>query len=182
MKRASVVIQCALLFLTLLAGPALFAQRPVSPRGQERLIREVRHELVMLPFYNVFDNLEYRVDGDVVTLQGQVTRPSLKSDAEAAVKRIEGVTNVVNQIEVLPPSSTDDQIRQAVYRALFSVDSSLFRYRMGVVPPIHIIVKNGRVTLMGVVDNEADKNTAGLRAQRVPGTFSVTNNLTVSKK
>jgi len=182
MKKGSIVIQSVLLFITLLTGPPLVAQRPASARGQERLIREVRRELVMLPYYSVFDNLEYRVEGEVVTLLGQVTRPTLKSDAARAVMQIEGISNVVNQIEVLPLSPADDRIRRAVYRALFSEDSSLFRYAMGAVPPIHIIVKNGNVTLVGVVDNEADKTTASSRAIRVSGLFSLTNSLTVKKE
>jgi len=156
------------------------AQRPPSVRAIERLEREVRHELVMLPYYSVFDNLEYKVEGYQVTLMGQVTRPNLKSDAENAVRRIEGVETVANQIEVLPPSPMDDQIRRAVYYSLFSERSPLFRYGWGAVPPIHIIVKNGRVTLSGVVDNETDKNTATLLTKQVSGIFSVTNNLQVA--
>jgi len=156
------------------------AQRPPSVRAIERLEREVRHELVMLPYYSVFDNLEYKVEGYQVTLMGQVTRPNLKSDAENAVRRIEGVEMVTNQIEVLPPSPMDDQIRRAVYYSLFSERSPLFRYGWGAVPPIHIIVKNGRVTLSGVVDNETDKNTATLLTKQVSGIFSVTNNLQVA--
>jgi osmotically-inducible protein OsmY len=181
MKRGFIVVPASVLFIGLFAGTLLAAQRPDSARSQERLAREVRHELVMLRFYNVFDNLEYRVDGDVVTLQGQVTRPTLKTDAERAVIRIEGVGEVVNNIEVLPPSPADDRIRVAVYRALFSQDSSLFRYGMGVVSPIRIVVKNGHVTLLGVVNSEADKNVATLRAKTVWGTFSVTNNLSIQK-
>lgn len=145
-----------------------------------KLQKEVRHELVMLPYYSVFDNLAYSVNGDVVTLSGQVTRPTLKSDAENVVKRLEGVAKVVNNIEVLPLSSQDDQIRRAVYRSIYSNDA-LFRYGMGAVPPIHVIVKNGHVSLEGVVDNEADKNIANIQANSVPGVFSVTNNLQVVK-
>jgi hyperosmotically inducible periplasmic protein len=118
------------------------------------------------------------VDGDKVTLFGQVTRPTLKSDAEAAVKSIEGVSSVVNNIEVLPPSPMDDQIRRAVYRAIYS-EPALSRYSIQAVPSIHIIVKNGNVTLEGVVDNETDKNLAYLRASQVPNVFSVKNNLVV---
>ncbi len=145
---------------------------------QEKLYKEVRHQLVMLPWYSVFDNLAYRVDGDKVTLSGQVTRPSLKSDAEAAVKSIEGVSSVVNNIEVLPPSPMDDQLRRALFRAIYG-DAGLSRYSVQAVPSIHIIVKNGNVTLEGVVDNETDKNTANLRANQVPNVFSVKNNLVV---
>jgi hyperosmotically inducible protein len=149
--------------------------------GQNRLMREVRHELVMLPYYGVFDNLLFRVDGSTVTLMGQVTRPTLKSDAENAVKGIEGVTRVDNQIQVLPLSSMDDGIRMATYRAIFS-KPGLDRYAMQAVPPIHIIVDNGKVTLEGVVATEADKNQAGLYANGVNGVFSVTNNLHVEGK
>lgn len=144
----------------------------------DRLAREVRHELVMLPYYGVFDNLSFRVDGGAVTLMGQVTRPTLKSDAENVVKRIEGVSNVQNNIEVLPVSSMDDQIRMTTYRAIYGFPS-LNRYALNAVPPIHIIVNNGRITLEGVVANEGDKNAAGIQANSVPGVFGVTNNLRI---
>ncbi len=146
--------------------------------GQDRITREVRHELVMLPYYGVFDNLGYRVDGGTVSLSGQVTRPTLKSDAENVVKGIEGVTRVDNRIEVLPLSSMDDGIRIATYRAIFG-KPGLDRYAMQAVPPIHIIVANGKVTLEGVVATEGDKNQAGIYANTVSGVFSVTNNLRV---
>ena len=145
---------------------------------QNRLVREVRHELVMLPYYGVFDNLAYRVDGSTVTLLGQVTRPTLKSDAGNVVKNIEGVERVDNQIVVLPLSSMDDGIRMAEYRAIYG-HPGLDRYAMQAVPPIHIIVDNGKVTLEGVVNNQADKDMAGIRANTVNGVFSVTNNLRV---
>jgi osmotically-inducible protein OsmY len=140
------------------------------------LVKEVRHELVTLPYYGVFDNLSYRVDGSKVTLFGQVREPKLKSDAEKAVKSIEGVSAVDNQIEVMPLSGNDDQIRLAVYRAVYS-KPTLQRYQMGAVPPIHIIVKNGNVTLEGAVANQMDKDVAGLAANGVSGVFKVTNNL-----
>ncbi len=140
--------------------------------------REVRHELVMLPYYSVFDNLEYRVENYTVYLSGQVTRPTLKSDAEARVRDIEGVEKVVNKIEVLPVSPNDDRIRLATYRAIFG-HSGMHRYAIQSVPPIHIIVKNGHVRLVGVVANEADKNIAYLQARSVPGAFSVENELRV---
>ena len=162
-----------ILFLSL----AAFAPAQLS---QEKIAREVRHELVMLPYYGVFDNLAYRVDGGKVTLFGQVTRPTLKSDAENVVKRLEGVERVDNEIEVLPLSPNDDRIRLAVYRAVFS-RPPLQRYQLGAVPPIHIIVKNGNVTLVGVISNEGDKNIAGIAANGVPGVFGVTNNLMVEK-
>ena len=150
-----------------------------SAKSQERITREVRHELLMLPYFGVFDNIVYKVDGSTVTLLGQVVRPSLKSDAERAVKHIEGVDKVDNQIEVLPPSSTDDRIRLAVFRAIYRFPA-LEKYALGVQKPIRIIVKNGRVTLEGVVDSQADKDMAGLRANTVPGIFSVTNDLRVA--
>jgi hyperosmotically inducible protein len=171
-----------MLLRKLVNAAALF---PLLMLGQtaahDRIVKEVRHELVMLPYYNVFDNLSYRVDGNTVTLMGQVTRPTLKSDAENVVKKLEGVDKVVNQIEVLPLSPNDDRIRRAVYQKIFSFPSLSTRYGFQAVPSIHIIVKNGNVNLEGVVDNEADKNVAGLQANGVPGVFSVTNNLRVVK-
>ena len=134
----------------------------------------------MLPYLDVFDNLAYKVDGYNVTLYGQVTNPTLKSDAEKAVKGIEGVEKVDNQIEVLPTSPSDDRLRVRLYRAIYGYEP-LQRYAMPVIKPIRIIVKNGHVTLEGVVDNEADKNLAGIRANGVSGIFSVTNNLVVAK-
>jgi hyperosmotically inducible protein len=135
----------------------------------------------MLPYYNIFDNLSYRIDGGVVTLLGQVRRPVLKSDAENVVKRIEGVEHVNNQIEVLPLSPFDDRIRLATARAIYSY-GPLRRYAQGSLPPIHIIVKNGNVTLEGVVATEMDKNIAGIRANGVFGSFTVKNDLRVEGK
>ena len=165
--------------------PALLAVVvvPALAQGQrthEYIQREVRHELLMLPYYGVFDNLGFKVNGGKVTLVGQVTRPTLKSDAGNVVKKIEGVDQVVNDIEVLPLSPSDDRIRLAVYRAIYG-QPSLDRYALQAVPPIHIIVKNGNVTLEGVVANEGDKNLANMRANGVSGVFSVTNNLRVEK-
>jgi hyperosmotically inducible protein len=153
----------------------------VSQKSLDRIIKEVRHELVMLPFYGVFDNLAYKVDPDgTVTLLGQVSRPTLKSDAENVVKRIEGVEKVVNNIEVLPTSINDDQIRRAAYRAIYG-NEVLSQYQLRAVPPIHIIVKNGHITLEGVVARQMDKQIAGIQANSVPGAFSVTNNLVVEE-
>lgn len=146
----------------------------------DRVIKEVRHELVMLPYYGIFDDLAYRVDGSKVTLFGAVTQPTLKSDAEKAVKRVEGVTQVDNQIEVLPLSPNDDRIRRDVYRAIFS-KPGMEKYQLGAVPPIHIIVKNGNVTLVGPVNSEMDKMLAGIAANGVSGAFSVKNNLRIEK-
>ena len=157
------------------------AQAGTGPqRMQDRISREVFHELVMLPQLTIFDNLQYKVDGDKVTLMGQVQDAILKDSAEKVVKKIEGVESVNNQIEILPPSSNDDRIRRQVARALFN-DERLFRYSMGSVPPIHIIVKNGHVTLEGVVNSQADKDAATVRANGVPGVFSVENHLQVQK-
>ena len=167
------------LVATTLAVSSL-AQGQQHPGGQARLEKEVRHVLVTQPFYSVFDNLAFKVDGDRVTLLGQVAKPTLKSDAAAAVKSIEGVSAVDNQIEVLPVSPNDDRIRLAEYRAIYSA-SGMEKYAMQAVPPIHIIVKNGHVTLVGVVANAADKTLADVRAKSVSGVFSVTNQLTVEK-
>jgi hyperosmotically inducible protein len=150
----------------------------VGDRAGQRLERQVRHELVMLPYYGVFDNLSFRVNGDAVELMGQVTRPTLKSDAENVVKDIEGVRQVTNNIEVLPLSPNDDRIRLAAYRAIYG-STGLDRYGLQAVPPIHIIVKNGNLALEGVVANEGDKNMAGIRAKGVRGAFAVVNNLRV---
>jgi hyperosmotically inducible protein len=150
-----------------------------ASKSEDRLIREVRHELVTLPFYSVFDNLAYKVEGNRVTLYGQVTRPTIKTDAERAVKSIEGVDVVNNNIEVLPLSPNDDEIRRAVYRAIYS-QPGLDMYSLRAVPTIHIIVKNGHVTLTGAVGNQGDKERAYIAANGVSGVFSVTNDLQVS--
>jgi hyperosmotically inducible protein len=180
------VTGASVLALAMLLTPAaISAKGQDEPRHrndrkmQDNLTREVRHQLLLLPYYSVFDNLMFKVDGDRVTLLGQVVRPTLKSDAENAVKSIEGVASVDNQIEVLPVSPMDDQTRRAVFRAIYG-DPALSRYGFSALPSIHIIVKNGHVTLEGVVDSEGDKNLANIRASSVPNVFSVTNNLTVA--
>jgi hyperosmotically inducible protein len=149
-------------------------------RERIRLERAIRRELVKLPYFSIFDNLEFQVTGYQVELRGQVTRPTLKSDAERVVKKIEGVESVINHIEVLPLSPNDDRIRRAVYRAVFSTPS-LQRYSLGANPAIHIVVKNGHVTLEGVVAMESDRNLANIQANQVSGVFSVTNHLRVEK-
>lgn len=176
MKRTLVVVVVTLLTLATLG----FAQDRAQPsaRSEERITREVRHELLMLPYFGVFDYIAFRVDGSTVTLLGQVARPSLKSDAENAIKHIEGVEKVDNQIEMLPPSPMDDGLRIRLFHEIYGYPP-LEKYALGVQKPIRIIVKSGRVTLQGVVDNDADKNFAGVRANGVPGIFSVTNNLQV---
>jgi hyperosmotically inducible protein len=170
-----------LVVITLLSFAALgFTQDREAPsaKAQERIIRDVRHQLLMLPYLGVFDDIAFKVDGYTVTLLGQVARPSLKPDAENVVKHVEGVEKVDNQIEVLPASPMDDGLRRRLYRAIYRYPA-LEKYALGVQKPIRIIVKNGHVNLEGVVDNEGDKNFAGMRANGVQGIFSVTNNLQV---
>ena len=171
----------SLVVLSFALAPSMIAQteagQSVSP-SEARIQKEVRHELLMLPYFSVFDYIAFQVKDDTVTLQGEVTRPSLKSDAENVVKRIEGVQQVINNIEILPPSPMDDQLRLALYRAIYGYPA-LEKYALGVQKPIRIIVRNGRVTLEGVVDSETDKNLVTVRANSVPGIFSVTNNLRV---
>ena len=149
--------------------------------GLEKLEKEVRHELVMLPYYTRFDAIEYKVEGDKVTLSGWVTRPTLKSDAENVLKQVEGIETIVNRIEVLPLSPNDDRIRRSLFYALFGWDSPLYRYAVGSADNIRMIVKNGNVTLVGNVASDFEKNIAEVRANQVPGVFSVTNRL-VSRK
>ena len=154
---------------------------PDNP-NETRLVQEVRHQLLMLPYYTIFDDLGFRVNGGSVTLEGQVTNPVLKSDAENVVKRIEGVSNVVNSIEVLPLSPMDDQIRRAELRAIYGNPQIGDRYGYQALPPIHIIVKNGHVTLEGVVANQFDKDFINVKANAVPNVFSVTNDLVIEGK
>src|ERR1700691_292213 len=185
MKNSLLPVLLSLIFsMAAFASPALQDNQPAGALDQksfDRIVKEVRHELVMLPYYGVFDNLAYKVDADgTVTLLGQVARPVLKSDAGNVVKRIEGVTRVVNNIEVLPTSMMDDRIRRAVYRAIYG-NSVLSPYQLRAVPPIHIIVKNGHVTLEGVVAREMDTPIANMQANKVSGVFSVTNNLVVEE-
>lgn len=179
MKKSS----SRILLVFLVLGLALSASAKSSAadqKAQDRITREVHHELVMIPQLTIFDNLAYKVDGGTVTLLGQVRNAVIKNEAERSVKGIEGVDRVVNDIEILPPSPMDDQIRLKVAHAIFGA-SSLFRYSLGAVPPIHIIVNRGHVTLEGVVDNQSDKDMAGLKANTVPGVFSVQNNLRAEK-
>jgi hyperosmotically inducible protein len=147
--------------------------------NENRIAREVRHQLVTLPYYGVFDDLAFRLEGSKVTLLGAVTRPTLKSDAGNVVKRVEGVTQVDNQIEVLPLSSMDDQIRIAEYRAIYGDPVLSTRYGFRAVPSVHIIVRNGNVNLEGVVANQGDKDLINIRANGVPNVFKVTNDLIV---
>ncbi|MGD0791419.1 MAG: BON domain-containing protein [Terriglobales bacterium] len=185
-KSLLAVLALPLIFsMVALASPAIQDNQPtgaLSQKSIDRIYKEVRHELVMLPYYGVFDNLSYKVDPDgTVTLLGQVSRPTLKSDAENVVKRIEGVEKVVNNIEVLPASMNDDRIRRAAYRAIYG-NSVLSQYQLRAVPPIHIIVNNGHITLEGVVARQMDKQIAGMQANGLHGVFSVTNNLVVEEQ
>ncbi len=185
-KSLFAVIAFLLIFsMAAFASPAIQDNQPTGELNQksiDRIIKEVRHELVLLPYYGVFDNLSYKVDPDgTVTLLGQVVRPVLKSDAENAVKRIEGVEKVVNNIEVLPNSFNDDRVRRATYRAIYG-NEALSEYQLRAVPPIHIIVKNGHITLEGVVARQMDKDLAGIQANGVHGAFSMTNNLVVEEQ
>jgi hyperosmotically inducible protein len=175
----------SLTLAVLLSVPASFAQKHdknhqdafVGDPDETEIAKHVRHELVMLPYYNIFDDLAFRVEGSTVTLLGAVVRPTLKDDAGRVVKKVPGVQQVVNNIEVLPVSPMDDQIRRAEYRAIYGDPSISTRYGFRALPSIHIIVKNGHVTLEGVVANQADKNLIGIKANGVPSVFSVTNNL-----
>src|SRR5256885_7780744 len=185
MKKLSIVLllvaACLAMPVTGMAGQKQL-QGPRLHRGHTTalLADEVRHQLVTLPYYGVFDWLEGEVlPDDTVILRGQVTRPTLKSDAEARVRSLESVANVVNKIEVLPVSTMDDDIRLATYRAIFSYNGPLFQYSVRAVPPIHIIVKNGHVTLKGIVANAMDRQLAYMAARNVPGVFSVDNELMV---
>jgi hyperosmotically inducible protein len=179
------IFSMTILSMAALASPTIQNNQPagaLSQKSLDRIYKEVRHELVMLPYYGVFDNLSYKVDPDgTVTLLGQVARPTLKSDAENVVKRIEGVEKVVNNIEVLPTSINDDRIRRAAYRAIYG-NEVLSEYQLRAVPPIHIIVRNGNITLEGVVARQMEKQIAGMQANGVPGAFSVTNNLVVEEQ
>lgn len=181
---AGLVVAITLLLLAPMASPQgrrAEGQMSSEARARAFLIKEVRHELVTLPYYGVFDWLQFEAQPDgTVTLQGQVTRPTLKSDAENVVKDIESVTKVNNQIEVLPLSPNDDRIRRAIYQTLFNFDSPIYRYGMGAVPSIHIIVKNGNVTLKGIVDSEGDRNLANVRVNGISGVFSVKNELALT--
>ncbi len=153
-----------------------------GPQNEAKLIKDVRHALITLPYYGVFDDLGFTVNGSMVTLVGQVVRPVLKDDAGRAVKRVEGVTGVTNNIEVLPLSPNDDRIRRDVYNAIYRDPTLSTRYGYQALPSIHIIVKNGNVRLEGVVANEMDRTIAGIRANAVPGAFKVENDLKVEGK
>lgn len=151
-----------------------------TPANNANMVRKIRKELVTLPFYGVFDNLAFEYEGGIVTLYGQVSRPTLKKDAARVVDRVAGVDQVINKIEVLPLSNFDDRIRIAVYRAIYR-QPGIDRLSLQAVPPIHIIVKNGNVTLEGVAPNKGDATRAFIAANSVPGVFSVKNNLRIER-
>src|SRR6202011_3618706 len=175
---SSIRLASTLALTTFLMSPAIFADKKdknhqdafvAGDADETEIAKHVRHELVMLPYYGIFDDLAFKVEGHTVTLLGAVVRPTLKSDAERVVKRISGVEQVINQIEVLPASPMDDQIRMAEYRAIYGDPAISTRYGYRSLPPIHIIVKNGHVTLEGVVADKADRDLVNLRANSVPG-------------
>jgi hyperosmotically inducible protein len=172
-------------FIALVAAVAVAASAAVAAPAENAkdglyLMNKIRKELVTIPYYGVFDNLAYKIDGSTVTLYGQVVRPSTRSSAEKRVKKIEGVERVINNIEVLPLSTFDDSIRARAYRSIFR-SGSLYRYAMGANPSIHIIVNRGHVTLEGVVSSKLDSQLAYFAANSVPGVFSVKNNLRVQR-
>jgi hyperosmotically inducible protein len=177
MKRTSIsqfaIRIFAILVLTIVPS-VVFAQGVTNPQ----LAKRVRHELVTLPYYGVFDNLAYSINGSTVSLYGEVVRPTTRSDAERRVKRLPGVTSVVNNIKVLPLSSFDDRIRAATYRSIART-GGLYRYLQGANPSLHIVVRNGHVALEGVVSGSGDRTLAYMAANQVPGVFSVTNNLRI---
>jgi hyperosmotically inducible periplasmic protein len=177
-------------FLLLLPPMAIMAKKdhnhndvfmPGDP-NEARIMKEVRHQVLLLPYYGVFDDIAFKAEGGTITLMGAVTRPTLKSDAEGVVKRIDGVTVVVNQIEVLPLSPNDDRIRRAEYRAIYGDSALSTRYGFRALPSIHILVKNGNVQLEGWVANKFDYNLINIRAKGVPGAFSVVNDLQIESE
>jgi hyperosmotically inducible protein len=152
-------------------------------RRIDTLKEEVRHQLVTLPYYGVFDWLEADAKADgTISLMGEVVRPTTKDDAENRIKKLEGATQVINNIEVLPLSPMDDQLRIALYRSIYRYDYPLFRYATQAIPSIHIIVKNGRATLKGVVANQMDSQLAFTAARGVSGLFEVKNELQVEQR
>jgi len=165
------------------AGQTSAAKKTQNPKETlpPSLSAEIRHQILLLPFYSVFDSINFTLEGRQATLTGQVVRRTLKENAEAAVKSIDGVDTVVNLIEVLPVSTSDDDLRNAIYRSLYE-DSSLAHYAIQNVPPIHIIVKNGSVALEGFVETNSDKALAGTRASSIPKVLGVKNNLVVRAK
>ena len=179
MKKVTIASLLAAMLVTVAFAQQSADRGQLSARGTDRIAKEVRHEILLLPYYGVFDILSFKVDPNgTVTLMGAVTRPTLKSDAEGVVKKIEGVEKVDNQIKVLPLSPNDDNIRRAAFRSIYGAPT-MTKYAWASVQSIHIIVDNGNITLEGQVDNDTDKNVAEIQAKSVPGAFAVTNNLKV---
>ena len=170
----------AIMVLVGLMAAVTYSAPPSYGPSDRQLEQKIRKELVKLPYYGVFDNLAFSVNGGTVTLYGQVVRPTTKSDAEYRIAHLAGVNHVINRIEVLPLSSFDDSLRQRTYRAVFS-QGGLYRYALGANPSIHIIVNRGHVTLEGVVANRGDAQRAYIAARTVPGSFSVTNHLRIEE-
>jgi hyperosmotically inducible protein len=174
------LIVAGILLLTSLTQISM-ASIPGASKGnqQTRSLQEnVQHALRMLPYYGVFDEITFSVDGDMVTLAGEVVRPILKSDAEHAVANVAGVKQVVNDIEVLPLSPADDSLRLRIYRAVY-LQPGFEKYANQAVQPIRIIVRNGNVRLIGVVGTQLDRVLAGMAARNVPFAFSVANDLAI---
>lgn len=168
----------AVLFVGLCGTTNLVSAQSNGGSSASKIDRQVRKEILTLPYYGVFDAIGYQVSGSTVTLNGYVVRPITKSDAGNAIEDISGVERVINNIEVLPLSPNDDRIRQAALRTLAN-RGSLYRYFLGANPAIRIIVNRGRIQLEGFVDNKGDYNLANITARTVPGTFGVQNNLRV---
>lgn len=165
----------------LLLAATLWAAPQQENASDAKISQEVRHQVLMTPYYSIFDIIEYSVNDGTVTLRGWTLEPGVKSSVVGAVKKIDGVKNVVDQIKEESISSADQQIRQAEYRSIYGF-SPLFKYAWGAVPPIHIIVNNGHVALYGIVDNQSDKQMVLQRAKLVPGTFGVEDHLQVSQE
>ncbi|MGB8508687.1 MAG: BON domain-containing protein [Pyrinomonadaceae bacterium] len=179
--KHKIIALATILVITASSAMAATTGAPVESGNYERVAKQVRHELVTLPYYGVFDNLSYQINGGTVTLSGQVVRPTTRSEAARRVAKLAGVSRVVNNIEVLPLSTFDDSIRARTYRSVFNT-ASLYRYALGNNPSLHIVVNRGHVTLEGVVANEGDRRFAYSAAMGVPGVFSVTNNLRTDRE
>lgn len=179
-SKSQLLMIIAALVVSAVSVTEVLGATPSSP-SQARITKQVRHELVTLPYYGVFDNLAFKIDGNTVTLYGQVVRSVTRSEAQQRVARIAGVARVVNDIQVLPLSSMDTAIRQRTYRAIART-AGLNRYLMGTNPSIHIVVGHGQVTLEGVVANNADRQLAFMAANQVSGVFSVKNNLRTDRE
>src|SRR6266404_4472060 len=183
MRNRSLRMIVIMLTTASLFTPAFLRKVSARSAGQvdARLVKRIRHELATLPYYGVFDWLQFELRPDnTVVLRGQVVRPATRSDAGARVKEIDGVRGVINEIQVLPLSPQDDRLRVALYRTLYTWDSPLFRYATQSIPSIHIIVDHGRAMLKGIVDSKGDAQLAYVRARGVPGLFDVKSELVVS--